>query len=117
MLVLTPWLIHDFSVLMSIVGKDEDIYEEVRAYMDKEAELVGQVRARLRGLNVDRLFKDFDTDGSGYIDADEFKQGLCEVQIFYGRSDFTKVMRVIDPDQSGHISKDELIRFLKAGAV
>merc|ERR1711998_11128 len=113
----TPWLTHDFSVLMSIVGKDEEIYEEVRAYMDKETELVGHVRSKLRGLNVDRLFNDFDTDGSGYIDADEFRQGLAEVQIFYGRADFTKVMRVIDPDQSGQISKDELIRFLKTGAV
>jgi hypothetical protein len=115
MFVISPWLIHDYSVLMSIVGTDEEIYEEVRAYMDKEKELVGQVRSKLRGLNVDRLFAEFDLDRSGFIDEIEFKQGLAEVQIFYGQQDFIKVMRVVDPDQSGQISREELAVFLKSG--
>jgi Ca2+-binding EF-hand superfamily protein len=112
--IFTPWLIHDYSVLMSIVGTDEEIYEEVRAYMDKEKELVGEVRRKLAGLDVDKLFSEFDLDRSGFIDEIEFKQGLAEVQIFYGQADFTKVMRVVDPDQSGQISKQELRDFLKS---
>ena len=62
------------------------------------------MRAKLGGVPVDEIFTRFDHNGDGGITAAELHAGLADFSVFYETDDFTKVMRVIDPDQSGTLA-------------
>merc|ERR1712070_917850 len=110
----------NFSILLSVGDeREEEVYEEVVSYMEKEEELVSQVRAKLLAVDniVELMYAKFDVDGGGSLSSQEFKQALAHFDIHFGYHDFIKVMRVVDPDQSDEINRDELQEFLDSGQV
>lgn len=118
--IIAPLLFMNYSILLSVGdAREEEVYEEVVSYMEKEEELVLQVREKLLKVDniVDRMYEKFDVDNSNSLDGQEFKQALAFFDIHFGYHDFVKVMRVVDPDQSDEINKDELQEFLESGQV
>ncbi|XP_022727668.1 calcium-dependent protein kinase 10-like [Durio zibethinus] len=56
-----------------------------------------------------RAFMFFDKDGSGYIELDELRDALADVDVL------NDIMREVDTDKDGRISYDEFVAMMKAG--
>jgi hypothetical protein len=91
---------------------------------DKEAFLDDEQRTVLNNLyklqecakdiaNVEKLFNDFDTDGSGEITRAEFTELLGNIGIQVTESQITDVMSVYDVDGGGTIELAEFLSFVK----
>ena len=61
-----------------------------------------------------QLFRAVDKDGSGSITKTELYTALRRYKVTITKSEFTHVLRVIDPDQSGSMSIEEWIDFMMA---
>jgi Ca2+-binding EF-hand superfamily protein/ribosomal protein L12E/L44/L45/RPP1/RPP2 len=135
-----PMMFMNYSILLSVSeSRDEEVFEETVAYMEKEDQLVRQVRERLVGLSVQKIFEmgeeqDDSNKGcmdscsprkllngasepDGILDYDEFKQALSKLGLKFTFHDFVKLVRVVDPDQSGKIEQFELEEFIGSGSV
>ncbi|CAG9326197.1 unnamed protein product [Blepharisma stoltei] len=86
------------------VSKNEllTIYKEVIGGMDSDA-------------IVDRIMKNVDTDGSGFIDYTEFIQATLNHEILFSKKNLEMAFRVFDKDGSGTITTDELRTMLSGG--
>jgi len=88
------------------------------AYMEQEEQLVMEVRGKLRKVTSEVLFSPkYDVDLSGELSSTEFKAALHDQGLHFSKLDFQKVMRVVDPDQSDTIDKEELEEFLATGQI
>mmetsp|Transcript_16332 Transcript_16332/g.30488 ORF Transcript_16332/g.30488 Transcript_16332/m.30488 type:complete len:1463 (-) Transcript_16332:187-4575(-) len=91
---------------------------------DKEAFLDDEQRTVLNNLyklqecakdiaNVEKLFNDFDVDGSGEITRSEFTELLSNIGIQVTESQITDVMSVYDVDGGGTIELSEFLSFVR----
>lgn len=62
----------------------------------------------LRGLR--KLFKDFDADGGGAMDREEFARGIQRMNIHPRPEDLTAIVNHYDADGNGRIEFDEFVR-------
>eukprot|EP00933_Yihiella_yeosuensis_P068077 TRINITY_DN7335_c0_g2_i2.p1 TRINITY_DN7335_c0_g2~~TRINITY_DN7335_c0_g2_i2.p1 ORF type:complete len:920 (+),score=216.38 TRINITY_DN7335_c0_g2_i2:46-2805(+) len=62
---------------------------------------------------VAELFKKWDTDGSGYIDKDEFAEAVVKMGFQVDRIDIDAIFDSLDADGSGDLSRSELEKMLK----
>ena len=61
----------------------------------------------LQKMTVEQIFAEFDTDGSGLIDLEEFKNMLPTLGIKLSEAKALKYFKVCDVDGSGQIDIDE----------
>ena len=60
------------------------------------------------------LFKEWDTDGDGTIGPKEFERALIALGLVPNRDDARKLFELLDQDESGAVSVEELIRLKSA---
>jgi Ca2+-binding EF-hand superfamily protein/tetratricopeptide (TPR) repeat protein len=80
--------------------------------------VVDQLREILNknSVRVIDLFRSWDDDGNGKINAKEFRQAICGLGYSAPREDCNKVFGLFDVDKSGEIDYNELNRALRRGA-
>ena len=61
-----------------------------------------------------RAFRHYDSDGSGEIDYDEFRNFIEQrYNLFLNKHEFHNMMKEVDPDRSGEIDYAEFIGFFQ----
>ena len=89
--------------------------DKLMAFLDtksgQEALLNEQMRLKALGIGVGTdtksIFEEYDTDGSGAIDLDEFKQLIRELGMVLSEKEIRETMDRLDDDHSGEISYPE----------
>ena len=78
-------------------------------YYDDEDKATAQQTAvdKLHKKSPDEIFDEFDADGSGFMDYDEFTAMLPALGIKMTDAKALKYFRVCDADGSGEIDRDE----------
>jgi Ca2+-binding EF-hand superfamily protein len=69
-----------------------------------------------RGDDLEKTFRDFDTDGDGALDAGELLDGLKQLGVTPTRSEVAELMAVADEDEDNTIDYYEFITLLKGPA-
>jgi len=64
-------------------------------------------------LNVISVFRSFDTDCSGSLDAMELKQALWRLGVRLSLAQWQSILKVIDSDDSGFVDYSEFMEMLK----
>ena len=59
-----------------------------------------------------RVFAMFDKDGSGSIDRDELKDVFAELGNHFPDTELTRMMSLVDTDNSGELEYEEFIRIV-----
>ena len=122
------------ALLSAMIRQDVELVAEVFAFME---EVIG-VRERIRSVLImhavelaeedisaksqteqaaiasEHLFEKFDEDKSGVLSYAEMKRGLASLQIHITRQELLHIMRVIDPDLSGDLTKAEWHSFMSS---
>ena len=68
-----------------------------------------------KSKNVRVVFRKFDEDSSGSVNAAEFRAGLASLGIALADNEFNKLMAIVDADGGGCINYGEFAQKLKAG--
>jgi hypothetical protein len=123
-----PMIIKQYAFCRAVAALEQMTLSKTMAYMQEESALAERVQTSLRGaLGFDTtsvwesrlkdMFARFDLDNSGTISTEEFRKGLSAdpMDLDFTDMDFTKVMRVVDPDQGGELDFDEMKNFITAG--
>jgi hypothetical protein len=66
--------------------------------------------------NVDKLWRRYDKDHSGTVDADEIRQLLKDLHLDHSPEAVNRILTTYDLDKSGLLEKEELLEFLLATA-
>ncbi|DAZ95772.1 TPA: hypothetical protein N0F65_010274 [Lagenidium giganteum] len=98
----------DTSLQLHQSTKKQNKNERTPESLEEPMELLRQkLRDRVMGKNktIRQVFMEFDTDGSGYLDYDEFKQFMYN----YGctKEEAEQAIEYLDRDYSGEIDYDE----------
>ena len=65
-------------------------------------------RVEIKPIEIDMLFKEFDKDGSGAIDYDEFVRGVRGPMNGFRKALAMKAFKIMDKDKSGVIDLDDI---------
>ena len=66
---------------------------------------------------IEKIMKDVDTDGNGYIDYNEFLKATLDEQELYSKQNLKATFDIFDLDHSGKISSTELQQMFCLGTV
>jgi len=69
--------------------------------------------SEMTDAELERIFRHFDEDGSGSIDADELRQAMQALGIKVTQSSCKKVLAMIDSDNNGTIEWEEFYAFFE----
>ena len=64
---------------------------------------------------IEKIMKEVDTDGNGFIDYNEFLKACISEQVMYSRENMKKAFDMFDLDGSGKISSTELQQIFSVG--
>ena len=124
--VIGPAVERRYALLLSISICDLDLVGEVVERMEEQAEITQLMAIKLLGevkesqdwaaapALIEGMFNTFDADGSGHIDYDEFRHGLVSIGLNLSKRMFAAMCRLIDPDDSKHIDRNEWCSLLEA---
>ena len=91
----------------------------VKLDRDSEVPLNEQLRLHLtrHQVRVIDLFRDWDEDGNGFVDKDEFFRALCALGVPLSKKEADEFFATFDPDGSGSIEYSELNALCRRRAV
>jgi Ca2+-binding EF-hand superfamily protein len=106
------------QMMESVWCTSED--EENGIFKDKVKALVSMMRQRLLMISnssqeefvLRKIFKDFDSNGSGTITIDELGAMLAKLQISVERKYISAMIKVLDKNNSGMLEFEEFANFL-----
>jgi Ca2+-binding EF-hand superfamily protein len=120
-----PLVTSNYTILVSCTAFNtkSETFTEVLKMMTEERLLVQQVQEKLKAKDAafasedsnDGLFKEIDADGSGSVSHAEFSAALQNIGVPITAKTMWILLRVIDPDASGEITKEELQHFMNYG--
>jgi Ca2+-binding EF-hand superfamily protein len=84
----------------------------VRQYVEAKSGFANESR---KARMVDKIFQEFDRDGSGQVDEEEFLAGLVRMNIVGCTEECLDLFDKLDPDMSGAISYAEFAAYLFPG--
>ena len=67
----------------------EQVDEQIRDYLSQ------------KGVRVIELFRQWDDDGTGKIEKEEFRRGMKELGLTVGKAQLDELFDMWDPDKSG----------------
>jgi Ca2+-binding EF-hand superfamily protein len=85
----------------------------LKRFQQTEVTLKRQVREKMRDL--EKAFRDFDTDGGGTLDANEVRQVLYRFDILLEEKHFAMLLKKMDVDGDGEVSYEEFLKFFSKG--
>ena len=90
------------------------IIEEFLVDFDEFVKVMASIYERkFTDEEMQRAFKCFDADNSGYITVDELREVLSRLNQNVSEHRIIEVLREIDTDQDGKISYDEFVQMLQ----
>lgn len=90
-----------------MVGKSLDFYLIVfYLFLYQASSFTPEQAERFR-----EVFRKFDTNNNGVIDAGELKEGLKELGKIFSDEDVTEIMKEADLDQNGVIDEEEFAKY------
>ena len=70
------------------------------------------LKAREKGMDIEKIFEHFDKDGNGEITFDECRQGLSEIGMKLTEEELQQLFHSWDMDHSGAVNMQEFVSFL-----
>merc|ERR1712135_181263 len=66
-----------------------------------------------RNEMIKSAFKEYDQSGSGKMETGNIKDCLHKLNFYIDFEDFIKIMKVLDPNSTGSIERENFIKFMK----
>ena len=120
------------SVFGDDVKVDTELQRRIRAIPPKEKpvevlETTGEIRRVLQALDEKlftqgvqksyKAFKKFDEDNDGYVNYDDLKKGLKNLDIPYEESEAQQLMHILDMQNNGYVNYRDFARIIKPNTV
>jgi len=103
----------ELSNWMENVDENGDGVIEFKEFLVKCAVIVKELQGNATSF-VERAFKEFDTDGNGYITSQEMESVLTRLSgEKLTQTDITEIMRQVDPDGDGKITLQEFSNVMR----
>lgn len=114
------------SVLSAVTELDIEVVQEVLVDMAEAEGVVAELRSKILSMAdaadygdetqrqqfIAQLFAEIDSDGSGTLDSDEFRQLLRSVHLTYSDYRYNLLFASVDTSGNGLVSQEELQDFI-----
>ena len=103
-----PLEIKEFEDRLGLDGKKNIIYEDFLGLMTKKLKETESAK------DLEDAFKIFDEDGSGEIDAEEFKHVLENLGCNFSPWEIDEMLKAADADGNGKVSEEEFVAVMQS---